>query len=179
MFVFALVVFGALAIGGLFVASAQLGKTQITDDITTGAQLAAAGALDLPELPACQANKPSLVDNANNQPDLDTLKTICEIEEVVGATSVTATQAGTLQVAIYCNVASAVVGVSGTPCLGASEVWVCARSWDPNGYLSIIGPTWISHEQREAVTGTLTFSTFYPAPSAADNDATTLSCGTT
>jgi len=52
------VIFCALAIGGIFVTSAQLAKTQTTNDVTTGAQLAAAGNLTLPQLSSCQTNVP-------------------------------------------------------------------------------------------------------------------------
>ena len=179
LFCFAAVIFCALAIGGIFVTSAQLAKTQTTNDVTTGAQLAAAGNLTLPQLSSCQTNVPPLSDTAGKPPDPGTLTTICEIEEVVGGTSVFVTQPGSLQVALYCNATDAAVGKSGTPCAGATEVWVCARSWDPNGYPAIISPSWISQEQEEPVTGTLAFSTFYPAKSASDQGATTLGCGTT
>ena len=127
---------------------------------------------------SCETNIPPLLDDEGNAPDQNTLKTICEIEEVLGG-SAFGTQGGSLQVAIYCDAPTAVVGTSGTPCGTAGNVWVCARSYDSNGYPAIIGPSWVTDQQEELIPAgaQIEYSTFYPAPSSADSDATTLSCG--
>jgi len=88
------------------------------------------------------------------------------------------TQPGSLQVALYCNATGAAVGVSGPRVLAPRKSGL-RQVVGSQRLPAIISPSWISQEQEEPVTGTLAFSTFYPAKSASDQGATTLGCGTT
>ena len=183
IFAFASIVFCALVFGGIFIFSRATAYTQTDSGVTAAADLAATGSpatgsLSSPQLGTCEANIPPLLDKEGNAPDQNTLTTICEIEEVLWG-SAFGTQGGSLQVAIYCDAPGAVVGTSGTPCGTAGNVWVCARSYDSNGYPAIIGPSWVTGQQEEPIPAgaQIEYSTFYPAPSSADSDATALSCG--
>jgi hypothetical protein len=178
VFVFAATVFLALVFGGIFIFSRDTAYTQTDSAVSAAAELAATGSLTSPQLGSCETNIPPLLDRDGNAPDQNTLTTICEIEEVLGG-SAFGTEGGSLQVAIYCDASGAAVGTSGTPCGTAGNVWVCARSYDSNGYPGIIGASWVTAQQEESIPAgaPIEYSTFFPAPSSADSDATTLSCG--
>ncbi len=204
---FALVVFFVgipMLIGGLFVFSAVIAKTQASGASPTASNFLAYGGCPAvtsgmlcydgvtpsASCPAEHANgftnfvvndPTDTTDTATTlDPNSATAATLCEIDRIVG-NSLFDTDPNSLQTAIYCS--GYPVGESGDSCMDSSAVWVCVRAWDGNGLTNIIGPLWISSQSEQMVSplgypdGLGNFNTFYPA-NTYNGPGDPMTCGT-
>jgi len=197
---FALVAFFVgipMLIGGLFVFSAIIAKTQATGDTPTAANFLAAGgcpsatttsttpttgivcadgvtpSAHCPQEPFVEYDQADPTDTTGTtlNPDSPTAATLCEIDQIVGGTLFD-TDSSSLQTAIYCTSPSLAnqVGKSEQPCAGATAVWACVRAWDGNAFTNIIGPLWISSTSEQMLPPTTEAA---PATTAAGATTTT------
>ena len=173
-----------MLIGGLFVFSAVIAKTQVSGATPAAANFLAGGGCPPVTSPnpcydgvapsaSCPeehangfnnfvVNDPTdLTDTATTlDPSSATAATLCEVDQIVG-NSLFDTNPSSLQSAIYCTSSTPSApsftnqpDVSGQPCTGATAVWACVRAWDGNALTNIIGPLWIGSTSEQTLTAT-------------------------